>query len=127
MKLNIALILLFNTVWANSSSACSENYGKKIVGDDGRISLVDPYFLTPNNSKARISGEQTDLNGLCKLYCLGNAVTAGTISHLVAEFDDPVTHVYINNDGKFSGYNFGERANFKWFYSDIEVLMCEPN
>ena len=93
----------------------SKNYEAKYINDDGSISIIKPRFSNPEGNGNLYISQFSDLNGLCKLYDLGDYVSNSGRTFLKRTSS---LVVRINSNARFSQFDTS-RAN-----SAIKSLMC---
>jgi hypothetical protein len=95
----------------------SKNYEAKYINDDGSISIIKPRFSNPEGNGNLYISQFSDLNGLCKLYGLGDYVSNSRRKFNQRTFG---LVVRINSNARFSQFDPSLTSNA------IESFSCTP-
>ena len=95
----------------------SKNYEAKYINDDGSISIIKPRFSNPEGNGNLYISQLSDLNGLCKLYGLGDYVSN---SRRTFKQRTSGLVVRIDSNARFSKFDPSLTKNA------IESFSCTP-
>jgi hypothetical protein len=109
----------FQTQLSESQSLlqASTNYEAKDLNDDGSTYILNPKFSNPQGQGSLYISQNSDLNGLCKLYGLGNYVSN---SYRTFNQGTSGSVVRINFDARFEKFDSSNNTNA------ISTFSCEP-
>ncbi len=91
----------------------SENYDSIHENDDGSVTIVKPKFKSLNSDKNLLLSLKSDLNGVCKLFGLGDYVDNSFQAQWSRE-----SKIVLDDSGSFHQYNH-EKGNY------LDSLICK--